>query len=163
MKLPAPYAALAGRFGGLMRALVMASAASIAVTAAHAQVSAIWSAVGPPGGTTTAVRANPVVAGAVYAGTAENGIFYSTDAGLTWAAASSGLAPSNDTGRQQLYAVFALASDGQYMYAATGSGLYYSAADAAPQWLPLAGRRTPRGSPCWPSMPVRSACSRPAT
>lgn len=139
MKLPAPYAALAGHFGGLMRALVMAAAASIAVTAAHAQVSAIWSAVGPPGGTTTAVRANPVVAGAVYAGTAENGIFYSTDAGLTWAAASSGLAPSNDTGRQQLYAVFALASDGQYMYAATGSGLYYSAADGAPQWLPLAG------------------------
>ena len=85
------------------------------------------------------MRANPVVAGVVYAGTAENGIFYSTDAGRTWAAANNGLAPSADTGRQQLYAVFALVSDGQYLYAATGSGLYYTAAAGAPQWLPLAG------------------------
>jgi hypothetical protein len=111
-----------------MRALVIAATATLAASAASAQVAATWSAVGPPGGTTTAVRANPVVAGAVYAGTAENGIFYSTDAGRTWSAANGGLAPSTDTGRQQLYAVFALVSDGQYMYAATGSGLYYTAA-----------------------------------
>ncbi len=122
-----------------MRTLAIAAAATFVITAARAQVSATWSAVGPPGGTTTAGRANPLVAGAVYAGTAENGIFYSTDGGRTWGAANGGLAPSSDTGRQQRYAVFTLVSDGQYMYAATGSGLYYTAATGAPQWLPLAG------------------------
>lgn len=139
MNVPALSSAPGSRFGTLMRALIIAATATLAAAAASAQTSATWSAVGPPGGTITAVRANPAVAGAVYAGTAENGIFYSADGGRTWGAASGGLAPSNDTGRQQLYAVFALVSDGQYMYAATGSGLYYTAAAGSPQWLPLAG------------------------
>lgn len=139
MNVPVPYSALAGNLGAMLRVLAIVAAAAFAATASRAQVAASWNAVGPPGGTVTAVRANPVVAGAVYAGTAENGIFYSTDAGRTWAAANGGLAPSTDTGRQQLYAVSALVSDGQYLYAATGSGLYYTAAAGAPQWLPLAG------------------------
>lgn len=139
MNAPAPFLARARHLGDVLRILAIVAGVVFSVTMARAQVAASWNAVGPPGGTITALRANPVVAGAVYAGTAENGIFYSTDAGRTWSAANSGLAPSSDTGRQQLFAVFALASDGQYLYAATGSGLYYTAAAGAPSWLPLAG------------------------
>lgn len=122
-----------------VRALGLFVAGALAGLTVHAQGVVSWNSVGPPGGTTTAVRASPLTAGAVYAGTGENGIFYSTDSGRHWFSANTGLVPTSDTGRQQLLSVSALASDGQYMYAATGTGLYYSAASGSPQWLPLPG------------------------
>jgi len=122
-----------------LRALGLFAASALVVLSVHAQGTASWNSVGPPGGATTALRASPLTAGVVYAGTAENGIFYSTDAGRHWSSANAGLVPTSDTGRQQLLSVSALATDGQRMYAATGTGLYYSSASGMPQWLPLAG------------------------
>ncbi|WP_372528981.1 hypothetical protein, partial [Piscinibacter sp.] len=86
---------------------------------AQAQVSAAWNSIGPAGGTVSALLSSPASPSTLYAGTPENGVFISTDAGQTWSVANTGLTASTAMGRQTLYTVYALASDGLYVYAAT--------------------------------------------
>ena len=105
---------------------------------AHAQILATWNSIGPPGGTVSVLLAHPTWASTLYAATRENGVFFSTDAGQTWRVANTGLVPTTAIGRQALYAVYALASDGQYLYAATASGIYYAAAGTTPSWTRVA-------------------------
>ncbi len=111
----------------------------------QAQVSSAWNSIGPAGGTISALLSSPVSPSTLYAGTPENGVFVSTDAGQTWSAANTGLTASTAVGRQTLYTVYALASDGRYVYAATATGLFYTAAGAAPNWTALTatGATTP--------------------
>jgi hypothetical protein len=106
---------------------------------AQAQVSAAWNSIGPAGGTVSALLSSPASPSTLYAGTPENGVFVSTDAGQTWSVANTGLTASTAMGRQTLYTVYALASDGLYVYAATATGLFYAAAGAAPNWTALTG------------------------
>ena len=117
----------------------------LATGAATAQGS--WTTLGPAGGTVTAVLASPGSANTLYAGTPQNGVFVSADGGGTWHTANSGLPPA-DVGRQRVIAVSALASDTQYVYAATTSGVYYASAGASPQWTALAatGASAPIGT-----------------
>ena len=108
-----------------------------AVDTAHAQSSAQWNTVGPAGGSVTTLLAAPANPSTLYAGTPDNGVFVSTDAGATWSAASTGLATSQ-AGRQTVVTVYALVTDGQFLFAATGAGLYAALASNAPSWVALA-------------------------
>ena len=114
-------------------------------TGAHSQSGTAWNSLGPPGGSVSTLLASPASSSVLYAGTPENGVFFSADAGQTWTSANNGLPPSSATGRQTLYTVYALASGGQYVYAATAAGLFYSSAQGIPNWVPLAptGATTP--------------------
>lgn len=132
---------------GLCRTWWLAAACFVAAApAALAQTSAEWNSIGPAGGTVTsliAVATNTSTA-TLFAGTPENGVFVSSDAGATWAAASSGIAASQ-VGRQTLLTIHALATDGQFLFAATGSGLYTAIASNSPSWvaLPSTGSANP--------------------
>lgn len=125
------------RRGGVRRA-VIASLLSVITGAASAQAQPAWSAIGPPGGTVSALLTSPASASTLFAGTPENGVFVSADAGATWTVANAGLQSSKAIGRQNLYTVYALASDGKFVYAATAAGLYYTATGNTPSWSPLA-------------------------
>jgi len=119
-----------------LRAVPGACAIAIACLAAQAQTPASWSAVGPPGGSVSALLVDPASPASVYAGTPANGVFFSADGGSTWTAASNGLAPAA-VGRQMLLDVHALANDPQYVYAATDAGIYGARLGGAPAWAPL--------------------------
>jgi hypothetical protein len=106
---------------------------------ASAQSGATWSSIGPPGGTVLSLVVSPLAPTLIYAGTARNGVFISTDSGQTWNSANSGLTfVANSAWRT----VRALAADGQYLYAATDTGLFYARAGAVatdvPSWTTLA-------------------------
>jgi len=120
------------------RACVLALFVGLMAGSAHGQTIAGWDSIGPPGGTVTAILTSPASASTLYAGTAENGVFVSSDAGAAWVSASAGLPATTAIGRQSLYAIYALATDGQLVYAATAAGLFYTAAGATPAWLALA-------------------------
>ncbi|MGZ5713239.1 MAG: hypothetical protein ACXWIG_03685 [Caldimonas sp.] len=119
---------------GLASALLWGALAG----AAAAQTGAAWNTIGPAGGTVSALLTNPTSTATLYAGTPENGIFMSTDAGATWNAANAGLATST-TGRQNVFSSHALAHDGRWIYAATAAGVFYADAGAAPAWTLLPG------------------------
>ena len=128
------------------RALGAAGLWALLVLGSGAQADALWNSVGPPGGTISALLASPASASTLYAGTPENGMFISLDGGATWSAANTGLQASTAIGRQSLYAVYALTTDGANIYAATASGIYYSNTAATPLWTALApatGSATP--------------------
>jgi hypothetical protein len=128
------------RWRGLLSCLL------VGVTlAVNAQVGNQWNSIGPPGGTVSSLLSSPMSSTTLYAGTPENGVFISTDAGQTWAAGNAGLTPTTAFGRQTLRVVYALVDDGQYVYAATASGIFYTPAGTAPNWAPLAdtGSATP--------------------
>lgn len=112
---------------------------------ARAQGGGVWNTIGPTGGAITTLLTSPISASTLYAGTLENGVFVSTDAASTWGVANAGLRPSTATGRQTLYTIHALVTDGQYLYAATAAGLYVAAVSDAPTWSALAttGSATP--------------------
>jgi len=119
-------------------AWLVAAALVWPISDALAQSGGTWNSVGPPGGTVLSLLRSPRSPSLLYAGTAENGVFMTGDAGQTWSAANAGL-PATD--RSASRSVRALASDGQYVYAATDAGLFYAAAGAAasdlPSWSPL--------------------------
>ncbi len=128
----------AGRRERFGRAAVLAVMVGALACLAQGRAEAGWDSIGPAGGTVTAVLASPASTSTLYAGTPENGVFFSTDAGATWASASAGLPASTAIGRQALVAVYALTTDGQFVYAATAAGLFYTVAGTAPVWVPLA-------------------------
>jgi len=115
-----------------------------ACVAAHA--AATWNSIGPPGGSVSVLLASPVSSSTLYAGTPENGVFITTDGAQTWTAANTGLS-SSTSGRQTVYSIYALATDGQYIYAATAAGLFYRSATAGTTWVSLTstGSTTPIG------------------
>ena len=123
---------------GLVQTMIVAAMLFSWLERAGAQVG-VWSTIGPTGGAISALLASPTSASTLYAGTPENGVFVSTDAGATWSVANSGIKPSTDVGRQTLYAIRALVTDGQYLYAATGSGMYFALANGSPSWSAMAG------------------------
>jgi hypothetical protein len=123
---------------------------------ARAQAGPSWNSIGPAGGTVSALLSSPGSSATLYAGTPENGVFVSTDAGATWNAANAGL-PASASGRQQLYTVYSLATDGHFVYAATGAGVFYTVDGAAPNWTALAAP-TPA-----PSTPITLLAFDPGT
>jgi len=122
-----------------IRSLVAVAAVLLGPTVdVLAQSGGSWNSVGPPGGTVLSILKSPRSESVLYAGTARNGVFMSTDGGQTWSAANAGLAvTAGSSGRT----VRALVSDGQYAYAATEAGLFFAAAGAAasdvPSWSAL--------------------------
>lgn len=79
-----------------------------------------WTAIGPDGGTVTALVAHPQLAGTFYAGTRNTGVFVTADGGANWAAANAGIATA---------LVFDLAIDPRQpatLYAGTPAGLFVS-------------------------------------
>jgi hypothetical protein len=108
----------------------------------HAWAQAVpgWSAIGPTGGSLITLLADPSApTSALYVGTEMNGVFRSADAGATWSAANSGMA----SGRH----VYALATLGTYVYAATDGGVYVTPAGAAPAWVMLPSPRAASPAP----------------
>jgi len=92
-----------------------------------AQSAPNWSSIGPAGGSLTTLLADPTApTTALYAGSRANGVFFSANSGVTWSTASSGLPAGSQ--------IFALASLGNLVYAATDSGVFVSSAAAAPSW-----------------------------
>ena len=128
----------AGRSERFGRAAILTVVVGVLAGLAHGRAEAGWDAMGPAGGTVTAVLSSPVSASTLYAGTPENGVFVSTDAGATWISANAGLPASTTFGRQTLHVVYALATDGQFVYAATAAGLFYTVPGTTPAWRPLA-------------------------
>ena len=76
---------------------------------------------GPYGGTITTLHATPE--GILFAGTAEVGIFRSTDGGETWTPANEGLRVSQD---DILPSILVLTQEGNTLYAGTNGDLFYS-------------------------------------
>ncbi len=113
---------------------------------ATAQIAGNWRSVGPPGGTVLALAKSPRASAVLYAGTLQNGVFMSADAGQTWTPANAGLPATTGTASRS---VRALIADTQYLYAATDAGMFYAAAGVAagdlPNWspLPATGATTP--------------------
>ncbi len=112
---------------------------AMACTLALAQTAPAWNTLGPPGGSISALLTHPGVASTLFAATPENGVFESTDAGQTWSASNNGLVGSTAIGRQTLLNVYSLASDGNLLFAATGSGLFFRALAAGSPWTALGG------------------------
>lgn len=93
-----------------------------------------WSSIGPAGGsikTLLAYPAAPSISTIIYAGTDANGVFLSTDAGTTWHSANTGIKVNSSTGLRHIYVMAIL---GQYVYAATDSGVYVTSAGGTPAW-----------------------------
>ena len=129
---------LPGRtFPGSLLAAPALGVIALACLAAQAQTPASWVALGPPGGSVSALLVDPASPSGVYAGTPENGVFFSADGGSSWSVANGGLTPAT-VGRQQLFDVHALASDGSFVYAATDAGVFDSPRGATPAWSALA-------------------------
>jgi photosystem II stability/assembly factor-like uncharacterized protein len=91
-----------------------------------------WTPLGPPGGTASAFAVDPSHPGTVYAGTLEGYVFKSTNAGVNWAAASSGM-----LGALRIYALAVDPSNSGTVYAGTGSGVFKST-DGAVGWTLVA-------------------------
>ncbi|MCX7241247.1 MAG: JDVT-CTERM domain-containing protein [Burkholderiales bacterium] len=102
-----------------------------AATPAWAQLVPNWAAVGPAGGGVTTLLSDPVASSTLYAGSDSNGVYVSTDLGATWAMANAGI-PT-----QASRHVYALASMGNFVYAAMEGGVYVSPAGAVPRWSAL--------------------------
>ena len=79
---------------------------------------------GPYGGTVGSLHATPE--GTLFAGTAEGGIFRSTDSGATWVPASEGLRIYQDSMFHIFPDISALAQKGNTLYAGTSGDLFYS-------------------------------------
>ena len=86
---------------------------------------------GPYGGTIMSLHATPE--GMLFAGTAEGGIFRSTDGGETWVSASEGLRVFEGN---RLPVIFALARKGNTLYAGANGHLFYSI-DSGDSWQQL--------------------------
>src|SRR5437016_2862110 len=84
-----------------------------------------WTAIGPEGGTVTALAINPATPTTLYAGTFSGaGVFKSTNGGASWTAINSGL-----PGPQVAAHVLALAIDPATpttLYAGTNNGVFKS-------------------------------------
>ena len=122
-------------------ALAVAAACSVPWPAC-AQAAATWTTLGPPGGTVSALLASPASPTTLYAGTPENGVFFTSDGGQSWSPGNSGLATAI-VGRQALYDVHALVGDARFVYAATEAGIFQTALGAAPNWSLLADPGAP--------------------
>ena len=126
---------------GLMLAALLAALLAASWSPVWAQPAANWRSVGPPGGTVLSILKSPRSPSLLYAGTSQNGVFMSADAGQTWAAANTGLPSTSGSASRS---VRALVSDGQYVYAATDAGIYYAAAAATandmPTWSAMANQ-----------------------
>jgi len=119
----------------LLRRL-LALCTSLACLCASAQDTASWTPLGPGGGTVSALLTSPASTTTLYAGTPANGVFVSADGGASWSVANGGL-PATVVGRQTVRAVHALASDTQFIYAATAAGIFYAPVGTTPQWTAL--------------------------
>ncbi len=98
--------------------------------ASWAQTAPTWSVLGPTGGSVTALLADPAEPlNILYAGSDVNGVFVSKDGGATWTAGNSGIR----SGRH----VHAMASLGNFVYAATDDGVYFSPAGGTLGWSRL--------------------------
>jgi photosystem II stability/assembly factor-like uncharacterized protein len=72
----------------------LAGGLALGLAAAHPATAAVdqWSQIGPFGGPVTAVAVHPLNADLAYATTINNGLFKSTDGGVTWTPSNQGLA-----------------------------------------------------------------------
>ena len=128
-----------------MALLVFASAGF----GAWAQAVPNWRSIGPPGGSLTALLADPLAPGRIwYAGSVANGVFASVDAGASWKASNSGM----PAGRH----IFAMATLGSYIYAATDAGVYVAPAGGVPAWALL---QSPQPADPAPSCPINLLAS----
>ncbi len=114
---------------GLRAGWVAVALLAAAWSPTMAQSDGSWRSIGPPGGTVLALVKSPRASALLYAGTAQNGVWVSADAGQTWSAANTGLPVTTGTASRS---VRALVADAQYLYAATDAGLFYAAAGAWP-------------------------------
>ncbi len=123
---------------GLRAGWVAVALLAAAWSPTMAQSDGSWRSLGPPGGTVLALVKSPRASALLYAGTAQNGVWISADAGQTWSAANTGLPVTAGTASRS---VRALVADAQYLYAATDAGLFYAAAGAmagdVPSWSPM--------------------------
>lgn len=104
--------------------------------------SGLWASSGPYGGQVWALAVDPTNPATVYAGTHLNGVFKTTDGGVSWHAASSGI--GDEAGSLPGYDFALLIRDLAIvpeapleLYAGTFSGVFKSI-DGAESWFPLA-------------------------
>lgn len=80
-------------FRSLQRALRVASWIALSCAAGAAEA-IVWTSNGPVGGLVQALAVDPTAPNKIYAGTSSGGFFRSSNGGITWSAANSGIAPS---------------------------------------------------------------------
>src|SRR5450432_1100571 len=90
-----------------------------------------WSGQGPFGGSIVALQADPLAATRIYASTT-NGFFRSDDAGLSWAAAETGLLVAHPA--NGVFAVSPNVAGGAWMF--DDAGRLYGSSDAGNNWIP---------------------------
>src|SRR5262245_26767412 len=83
----------------------------------------VWTPIGPYGGTPSSVVFHPSQPGTMWAGTQTNGVFLSTDGGVTWAAMNQGF-PKDDRGVRFLDV--SAAGSSLILYAYVYPGVYRS-------------------------------------
>ncbi len=105
---PVQPSALAGALALLM----------LAVTTTAPVLAQTWTGSGPPGADITALVADPSAPGTLFAGTAFDGVFRSTDSGTTWAAVNTGL------GNTTVFGLAVKPDTAGTVYAATNDGVY---------------------------------------
>jgi len=109
------------RHTACLRSLSTLALAILLTAAAEAQSAGRWTRIGPEGGDVIALAAAPARSSTLYAGLNGGGVFRSTDGGVSWTFAGTGLGRSP--------AVFVLSVDAKQpgtVYALTGSGLFRS-------------------------------------
>ena len=123
---------------------LLALAALAAWTATAAASS--WAALGPEGGSASALAISPAAPRIVYAGARYGGVFKSTDRGISWTAASAGLTD---------FDILTLAVDptrADRVYAGTRQGGLFRSTDGGASWTAInAGIETLDPTACCPA------------
>ena len=116
-----------GFVGSIARA---ATLCAVLIVNAHAGPGD-WSGQGPFGGSVVALQADPLVATRVYASTT-NGFFRSDDAGVSWAAAETGLLVAHPA--NGVFTVSPSVAGGLWMF--DDAGRLYGSSDGGNNWIP---------------------------
>ena len=106
--------------------------------------SSVWTSGGPYGGDVLALAINPTTSSTLYAGTADGGVFKSTDSGATWFAVNAGLTNPIAHVNPVVRALVVDPTTPTTLYAGTYDGVFKST-DSAGTWVQANTGLTYRG------------------